>query len=314
MRQRSLTVFICILLRGIVAPQEVNSQTLQRSSPDNAAVTPAAAAPRPASLRLAGEQNVLHSILANWAGAWQHRLHTAADGSVIFDVTASEVASEPSARLLFDFVNGPELIVFYAGTDGAAVANLFIRECRLYPPEKIARTFNGHGYVWGGGHISGIEGRRGVPQPANEVFAVIAFHTSATVQQIAVSQHFSTVATAAQHAGVGKDVPLAALYLHEVAEVLAFAEQRRRGQALNYREAHAAAIEREAEIRGQRKMDGGFAGGMLRFAVPNAARVQAWQSMDSDSPLNTFGSVLAKLFWGRSDGKSYRSPCKQAAK
>ena len=315
MWQRLLTVLILIWLPGI-AIRSVGQHAPQRETLSGGAGRSAATTspPRPA-LRLVGERALLHGMLIEWAGGWHDRLRVAADGSVSFEVTAHEVAADATAQLLFDFVNAPETIVFYAGVDGQAVAELFAKDCKLYPARKIAQTFTGQGYIWGGGHVSGVKGRALVPQPAGDLFAVIAFHTSVVVRQTEVSHHFATVATAEQHAGLGEVVPLAALYLHEVAEVLAFAEQRRRGQKLDYHVAHAAAMQREAEIRGQGKLGGGFAGGGLRFLVPQAGRVGAWHQArhHHHSRLSAVGSALARFLLGRSSGRE-QVECRRAGK
>lgn len=307
---------VLILLLPVVAERGNAQHAPQRMSLPEVAATPTTTTPPRAALKLAGEQAVLYEILADWAGAWRDRLRIAPGGGVSFEVTASEVAGDATAQLLFDFTTSPEPMVFYAGENGEAVAELFVTTCKLYPRDRIAQTFTGQGYIWGGGHVSGVRGRPLVPQPADNVFAVIAFHTGATAQQTEVSRHFAGVAVAEQADGVGKVVPLTALYLHEVAEVLAFAEQRRRGQALNYKAAHTAAIEREAEVRRQRKMVGGFAGGGLRFTVPQAGCVQAWQAGRPNSRLSTVGSALAKFFLGRGTnaGRQGQARCRQLLK
>ncbi|MBA3439255.1 MAG: hypothetical protein H0T92_05235 [Pyrinomonadaceae bacterium] len=309
---RPLLTVLILLLPSIA--ERGNAQHAPQRAVLSDDITAPTTTPRPRmSLKLAGEQAVLYGILADWAGAWRDRLSIAADGSVSFEVTASEVAGDATAQLLFDFTTAPDLMVFYAGRDGEAVAELFINTCKLYPRTRIAQTFTGQGYIWGGGHVSGIRGRPLVPQPASDVFAVIAFHTGAIAQQTEVSRHFASVAVAEQAEGVGKVVPLMALYLHEVAEVLAFAEQRRRGQTLNYKAAHTAAIEREAAVRRQRKMVGGFAGGSLRFTVPQVGCVQAWQGGRQNSRPSSVGSVLAKFFLGRSsrDSRQGQAGCRQ---
>ena len=311
---RPLLTVLILLLPNIAERGNAQHAPQRVALPDGAAA-PATTPPPRTALKLAGEQTVLYGILADWAGAWRERLRITEDGSVSFEATASEVAGDATAQLLFDFINSPEPMTFYAGTDGEAVAELFVNTCKLYSRTRIAQTFTGQGYIWGGGHVSGIRGRPLVPQPAGDVFAVIAFHTGAIAQQTEVSRHFASVAVAEQAEGVGKIVPLMALYLHEVAEVLAFAEQRRRGQALNYKAAHTAAIEREAQARRQRKMVGGFAGGGLRFTVPQAGCVQAWQGGRNDSRMSTVGSALAKFFLGRSsDGRQRQAGCRQMVK
>ena len=312
---RPLLTVLILMLPSVAERSNAQHAPYRAALPDESAAPTTTPPPR-TTLKLVGEQAVLKEILADWAGAWRDRLRVAADGSVIFRVTAGEVAGDATAQLLFDFTTAPEPIIFYAGTDGEAVASLFVKTCKLYPHDKIAQTFIGEGYIWGGGHVSGVRGRPLVPQPADNVFAVIAFHTGATAQQTEISRHFASVAAHEQAAGVGKVVPLMALYLHEVAEVLAFAEQRRRGQALNYKAAHTAAIEREAEVRRQRKLGGGFAGGGLRFTVPQVGCGRAWQGGRYNSPPATIGSVLAKFFLGRTESRGRRgqAECRPAVR
>jgi hypothetical protein len=215
--------------------------------------------------RITGDKLFLRGILEDWAGDFRNRVEIASDGTVSFHVSASEVAGNENAELLFDLVNNEESFVFYAGTDGNAVADLFVKDCKIHPREKIAKIFNGEAYTRGGWYIIGTKGRPGVPQPAGDVFAAVAFNINAVVIQTAINKGFAGVATAEQEAGLGQSVAFTTLYIHEAAEILEFAAQKHRGEKLDYNAAHTAAMRREALIRKQRNLTGGFAGGGLIF-------------------------------------------------
>lgn len=251
------------------------------------------------ALRVVGDQPLLRLMLAEWAGKLHSMLSIAADGSVSFNVFADQVAGDAGARLLYELVTAPEQVIFYVGTDSQAAAELFVSDCPRHPSHCVAAKFAGTQYAHGGGHVVGIRGRPLVPQPAGEAFAVVAFNTAARVQQTGTARQFAEVAVAEQAAGSGQQVPLAALFIHEAAEVLEFARQRKRGERFDYTAAHTAAIRREAEIRGQRRLSGGFAGGDLQITTPRVEGVRRWVAgRRSSSSLAAVGRAMVELFFG----------------
>jgi hypothetical protein len=68
----------------------------------------------------------------------------------------------------------------------------------------------------------------------------------------------------AARTGLGKIVSPASLFIHESAENLVFETQK----PMNYSQAHAAAIQSEAEIQHDLNTAGGFAGAEIRSVIP----------------------------------------------
>jgi hypothetical protein len=145
----------------------------------------------------------------------------------------------------------------------------------------LARIFNGGGNRRQGvGTLGGTSGRTG-DQPADladgdPVFAVIAINTNVQMQQEGISDdyqegrgHFMTaIALEEQSAGQGQAVKAVSYVIHESAENLVFAAERRNGDQYDYHSAHSAAMQREAVLRRDLHLTGGFAGGALITTMP----------------------------------------------
>jgi RHS repeat-associated protein len=83
--------------------------------------------------------------------------------------------------------------------------------------------------------------------------------------QIAISG-CSAPECSAQKSGVGQVVRPVSFFIHESTENLAFARQGR--GFYNYQSAHAHAINREAVLRRELRITGGFAGGVIDTRIP----------------------------------------------
>lgn len=216
-------------------------------------------------LQIVGDRDYLQQMLNQWAEGFAAAVSLADDGTVNFDVAARDVAGSASATLLYELVKHRKRFVFYVGVDHNTVAALFEGTCKSSLRRRLFKLFSGEGFATGGRHVIGTKGRAHALQPAGDVFAVIALNANADIQQIAISEHFAEVAPKEQEVGLGHLVPLASLFIHEAAENLDFAAQQEQGRRLNYRAAHVAAMQREAEIVRQRRLPSGFAGGFLQI-------------------------------------------------
>jgi hypothetical protein len=172
---------------------------------------------------------------------------------------------------------------YFAGgnDDGGNVSDLFTetRDSRgnlNQAGREIANRFTGNNPNNEGGTKVGTTGRLpGVAgtQPANlangdPVFAVIAYNTNTVQTQTGVS-HDSLGGISGQIAGEGQRVQPVSLFIHESTENLEFRRIGRFTITLqNYIDAHFHAQEREAAIRRDVGITGGFAGGVLQSRVP----------------------------------------------
>ena len=185
-------------------------------------------------------------------------------------------------ELLAELVGSADNYLYFAGTNGSEAAALFEgsfernKKGELKPTDagkRRIKKFEGiiSNQEGAEGTLVGTRGRgQGTLQPANlanddPVFAVIAYNTGAVQTQGSVSKEYP-IETAAQAAGVGQTVRPVSLFIHESAENLVFAQQ---GGRFDYGAAHSAAIRREATIRRELGITGGFAGGGdIRTNVP----------------------------------------------
>jgi RHS repeat-associated protein len=203
------------------------------------------------------------------------------DGQVALREGVDISKANAGVQELAGLVNAAENYLFFAGTDGAAAADLFqgARDAKgklTNEGKSISNSFTcGGNLVAGCGTAVGTTGRYGSKQPANlangdPVFAVIAYNINAVQTQTATNYgNLSPVpddVKAAQEAGVGQAVRPVRFFIHESLENREFSRQG--AGNFNYANAHAYAIRREAVISRELKMTGGFAGGFMDTRVP----------------------------------------------
>jgi RHS repeat-associated protein len=203
------------------------------------------------------------------------------DGQVTLREGVDISKANAGVQELAGLVNATENYLFFAGTDGAAAADLFqgTRDAKgklTDAGKDVSNSFTcGGNLIAGCGTAVGTAGRAGAKQPANlangdPVFAVIAYNINAVQTQTATAygslNPVPDDVKAAQEAGVGKVVRPVRFFIHEAAENREFARQG--AGNFNYANAHAHAIRREAVISRELKMTGGFAGGFLDTRVP----------------------------------------------
>jgi RHS repeat-associated protein len=229
-------------------------------------------------LRLSGDLTFLRGMIDQWGGDFKDKITVADDGTVTFNVKPEDIKGNEAAQFLYDLVNDAETILFYAGND-ADKAGSFVEEnkdSKSFSRDQLKKQFTGEAYAAGGGYFVATRNRvadnggAATGTPTEGIFAVIAFNTDANFFEIqGVSDTDSTRDKKKDHADLA--VPLAAFYIHEGAETLDFARQKREGSTINqsaYRTAHNAAITRENKIREQINMIGGKAGGSIRSVAP----------------------------------------------
>jgi len=186
-------------------------------------------------------------------------------------------------QLLGELVNSTDNFIYFAGSDGRTAAALFEgsfttnRKGEPKPTnvgkERIKRfegTISNERNLEG--TLTGTRGRgSGALHPValangDAVFFTLAYNPNAEQIQGSVSKDF-IIEVEAQQSGVGQAVLPVSLFIHESAENLSFAQQNGK---FDYRVAHSTAIHREATIRRDLKITGGFAGGgEIRTNVPN---------------------------------------------
>jgi RHS repeat-associated protein len=213
-----------------------------------------------------------------------------------FYVTDSgEVKSNPFAdmshanegvRFLAGLVASPQIYLFYAGTDENEAASYFTNK------EAARREFNGtrRGYKPGqGGSVTGTTGRE-APEPAKlptgeDVYFAMTINTNAVITQssdlgenlrgMGTGTPFNKDILAALISGAGQQVQPISFFIHEAAEKQKFEEigftqpysAQPNGRS-NYGTAHNYGKEREAAIRRELGLTGGFAGGIITRHVP----------------------------------------------
>ena len=213
-----------------------------------------------------------------------------ADGQVLLNEGVDVSGVNSGVQLLLDLVNSSDNNLYYAGTDGAEAAALF--QGSVDKNGKVtqigknrANEFTGNNDNRRGGTLLGTTGRSGQNQPVNlangdPVFFVLAINTESVQTQVGVSFGPSVSSTVGdglvlaiasadlQREGLNQQVRPVSIAIHESAENLEFANQRNAGNSMNYTSAHNVAIEREAVIRRELKITGGFAGGLIQPRVP----------------------------------------------
>jgi len=204
------------------------------------------------------------------------------DGQVVARTGVDSATGNAGVQLLAELVGSTDNYIYYAGTNGSEAAALFEGSFETNKKGEVKPTEAGKGRIkkfegnisnqeGAEGTLIGTRGRgQGIPQPAelanhDAVYAVIAYNTGAVQTQGAVSTEYR-VETEAQAAGVGQNVRPVSLFVHESSENLVFAQQ---GGRFDYGVAHTAAIRREATVRRELGITGGFAGGGdIRTNVP----------------------------------------------
>lgn len=259
----------------LIDPQRFNLYVYVRNDPNRFVDTDGE------RLRLTGDLTFLQTVIDQWGDKFKDKISVAKDGTVAFNVTADDIKGNEAAQFLFDLVNDQESILFFAGTD-ANVAGEFVEENKDSPGnsrEFLKKQFTGEAYIAGGGYFVATKGRvanNGGPvtgTPVDGLFAVVAFNTEAKFFEIQGKS--DTDSTRDKKDPADLSVAISSFYIHEGAETLDFARQKRAGITLNpaaYSTAHAAAISREDKIREQLKITGGKAGGSIRTIAPKNKR------------------------------------------
>ncbi|MCC7308867.1 MAG: hypothetical protein IT173_14985 [Acidobacteria bacterium] len=208
------------------------------------------------------------------------------DGLIVTRSGVDISNANQGVQFLNELIGRPEIFLVYLGADANAVARLFEgttnSEGNLNSKgQKIAKEFQNNG------SIVSTNGRRGqANQPGGAAFMVIAINaeTLHLTQTGVNSFNFGRGFTEFQEqlSGVGQKVQAVSLLIHELAENLDFARNGTHSQFSpplergssefqrqqyygyrHYRRAHDYAIRREAMIRRDLKLAGGFAGGSL---------------------------------------------------
>jgi RHS repeat-associated protein len=231
-----------------------------------------------------------NNVLYEMVGGQENfdRYFQISDGQVVLreDVDLSNVGA--GVQQLAALVNATDNYLYFAGTDGASAANLFqgSRNAKgelTRAGKDMAGDFTCGGRRQSGcGTIVGTAGRSGNQQPANlangdPVFAVIAYNQNVVITQTKVAYmpaDLTQIATTgcsapectAQKSGVGQVVRPVSFFIHESTENQAFAGQDR--GLYNYQRAHLHAIHREAALRQELRITGGFSGGVLDVRIP----------------------------------------------
>ena len=204
------------------------------------------------------------------------------DGQVVLRDGVDLANAGAGVQLLGELVGSADNYLYYSGTNGTEAAALFEGSFETNKKGEVKPTDAGKRRIkrfegtisneeGAEGTLVGTRGRgQGTLQPANlangdPMFAVIAYNTGAVQTQGSVSKDYPVEAEA-QAAGVGQRVRPVSLFIHESSENLVFAQQ---GGRFDYGAAHTAAIRREATIRRELGITGGFAGGGdIRTNVP----------------------------------------------
>ncbi|HMM81501.1 MAG TPA: RHS repeat-associated core domain-containing protein [Pyrinomonadaceae bacterium] len=206
------------------------------------------------------------------------------DGLIIARNGADFSNANQGVRFLNELIGRPEVFLVYLGADADAVARLFEGTTKSDGSlndkgQAIARKFRNDG------SLVSTAGRRGLAeQPAGVAFMVIAINAETLnlnqtgVNSFNFGQGFTELGE--QLSGVGQRVQAVSLLIHELAENLDFArngthspfspplskgmsdvDRDRYYGYRDYRRAHDYAIRREAMIRRDLHLAGGFAGG-----------------------------------------------------
>ncbi|MGH9768147.1 MAG: RHS repeat-associated core domain-containing protein [Blastocatellia bacterium] len=230
-------------------------------------------------LVLRGNSNwLVENVLNQMAGGLFSDFFYVENGEVFARYDQIETATHQGPlnsgiALILEMVESTDTYLYFAGDNnsGEAVADLFnsTRDARGNLNEKgrnISNSFTGNNPARQGGTQIGTTGRIPTPQPANlangdPVFAVIAYNTNIVQTQTAVSYEYPG-GFLGQMSGLGQRIEPVSLFIHESAENLEFRRIGRFTITLqDYNTAHTHAQYREAVIRSELGITGGFAGG-----------------------------------------------------
>ena len=205
------------------------------------------------------------------------------EGEVVLRSGVDLAGANAGVQELAGYVNATENYLYFAGTDGAAAADLFqgSRDAGGRPTrlgrDRVTR-FEGNNDQRAGGYLLGTSGRPGQLQPANlangdPVFAVIAYNTNAVLTQTGVSGASELYAGGvrmmnrdSQVQGLFQRIRPVSFFIHETAENREFARIGPRNE--NYWRAHHYARHREGIIRRELNITGGFSGALVQSRVP----------------------------------------------
>jgi hypothetical protein len=195
------------------------------------------------------------------------------NGQVLLNEGVDPSQANAGVQELAGIVGATENYVYFAGDDGQANAAAALFDSTLKKGEAKPLTADERAEVAGAfrdsGLVIGTSGRPGVLQPASlansdPVFAVIAYNTSTTKSQVGIANFYGSVnELAAQASGYGQVVKPVSIFIHESAENRFFSKM-----AMSYRYGHPYAQNREAVIRKELGITGGFAGGSLDKTQP----------------------------------------------
>jgi hypothetical protein len=224
--------------------------------------------------------NVLYELVGGQENF--DRYFQVTDGQVVARSGVDTAGANAGVQELLGLVNATENYLYFAGTDGTAAADLVqgSRDDRGRTTSlgrDRAKQFEGNNEQRRGGTLVGTTGRDHALQPANlangdPVFAVIAYNTNTVQFQVGVSPEISLPLPGlggerdSQLSGVGQRIRPVSLFIHESAENREFS--RIGASNANYPRAHGYAIRREAVIRRELGITGGFAGGIVETKVP----------------------------------------------
>jgi RHS repeat-associated protein len=230
-------------------------------------------------LMLGGNQDwLIANVLSPMAGGSFDDFFYVESGQVFARYDQIETATHQGPlnsgiALVLEMVESQDTYLYFAGgnNDGGAVADLFMdtRDAKGNPNDagkNIANSFTGNNSSNQGGSQVGTTGRMLTPQPArlangDPVFAVIAYNTNMVQTQTAVSYEYFG-GFSGQISGLGQRVAPVSLFIHESSENLEFRRIGRFSISLDdYNAAHTRAQNREAVIRRELGITGGFAGG-----------------------------------------------------
>jgi RHS repeat-associated protein len=232
-------------------------------------------------LKLAGQKAWLMTMLQNWAGEFADKLSLSEDGTVSFDVNPDEIKDNEGAKLIYDLVKSSATILFYIGNDEEE-AGSFVEERK---GEKNSRKdakndFTGKGMKHGGGYFLATRGRVTVvgappsqPVPNDGIFAVVAVNIDAEFYEVKGKADYDS-SRSKKKDPADLAVPISAMFMHEGAESVEFANMSKGGRTLDgdaYKEAHSAATTREENIRKQVKTplgEGRASGKEIRTDAP----------------------------------------------
>jgi RHS repeat-associated protein len=231
---------------------------------------------------------IVTNILNELAGGLFNEFFYISNGEVSVNYGAVESAIHnggisSGVALLLELVESPSIFLYFAGDndDGGAVADLFMdtrdTKGKLNKEGKeIADTFTGNNPTQQGGYVLGTTGIApgGAPQPArlangDPVYFVFAYNKNMVQTQTAVSYDYFG-GFSAQIAGLGQRIAPVSFFIHESSENLVYPHiSRFTITRKDYDIAHTRAQNREAKIRAELGITGGFAGGgEIRSRVP----------------------------------------------